>query len=76
MDQFRQSLPGEGARNFTEEATVHNYRHVLAGQDRQALNFKQADFERAAQENEQAARDEVHFAVAQLLACLERKCVK
>ena len=34
-------------------------------QGRQVLNFQQAGFETAVQEYEQAARDEVHFAVAQ-----------
>ena len=34
---------------------------------RQALNFQQAGLERAAQEYEQAARDEVHVAVAQAI---------
>ena len=34
-------------------------------QGRHALNFQQAGFERAAQEYEQAARAEVHVAVAQ-----------
>ena len=54
------------------EATGHNFRNILAEQrvcwkeqDRDALNFQQARFERAAQEYEQAARDEVHVAVAQ-----------
>ena len=64
--------PCRGALNFTEEAHAHNNRNTLAEQQfywqeqgRQDLNFQQAGFERAAQEYEQAARDEVHIAVAQ-----------
>ena len=46
-------------------------------QSRHALNFQQAGFERAAQEPEQTARDEVHVAVLHKLPkCLERKCEK
>ena len=59
-------------RNFKEEANADNYRKILAeqsvyrrGQGRNALNFPQAGFERAAQEDEQAAHDMVHAAVAQ-----------
>ena len=60
--------PWRKTRNFTEEAHAHNYRNLLAeqtcftGQEqgRHALNFQQANFERAAQEYDQAARDEVH----------------
>ena len=37
-------------------------------QGRQALNFQQAGFERAAEEGEQASCDEVHVAVAQARA--------
>ena len=39
--------------------------HVYGREAENALNFRQAGFERAAQEDEQAARDEVHVAVAQ-----------
>ena len=36
------------------------------------MNFQQADFERAAQEYEQGARDEIHVAVAQATEVSER----
>ena len=58
------------AKLLTEEADAHNYRNLLAeqhvywrDQGRNDLNFQQVVFERAAQENEQAARDEVSVAV-------------
>ena len=64
--------PWRSARHFTEEERKHNCLNMLAEQhvyrqeqSRQALNFQHADFERTAQEYEQAARDEVHVAVAQ-----------
>ena len=64
--------PWRKTRNFTEEAHAHNYRNLLAEQHvywqeqgRHALNFQQANFERAAQECEQTDRHEVHVAVAQ-----------
>ena len=53
-------------RNVTEETNALNYRNALAEQhvfwqeqSRQALNFQQTGLERAAQEHEQAAPDEV-----------------
>ena len=46
-------------------------------QGRNASNFQQAGFERAAQGSEQTARDEVHVAVSQATEkCLERRCGK
>ena len=51
--------PWSSVHNFTEEAHAHNY-----GKGRHALNCQQGSIERAAQEREQAARDEVHVAVA------------
>ena len=64
--------PWRSTHNFTEEANAHNHRNLLAVrrvfglvQGRNALNFQQAGFERAAEEHEQAARDEVHVAVVQ-----------
>ena len=58
--------------NFAEEANAHNYRNLSAeqhvhwrNQGRNALNFQQAGFERAAQEYEPAGRDEIHVAAAQ-----------
>ena len=64
--------PGMSTRNFIEEANAHNCRNLLTEQHvhwqeqgRNALNFQQASFERAAQEYGQAVRDEVHVAVAQ-----------
>ena len=68
VDRFHQSL---SSRNFTEEANAHSYRKTLAEQhvhwqeqDRNALNFQQAGVDRAPQECERAAHDEVHVAVA------------
>ena len=59
-------------RNFTQEVNAHNFRNISAEQHvywqeqgRQAWNFKHASFKSAVQESEQAARDEVHDAVAQ-----------
>ena len=64
--------PWRSTRHFTEEADAHHCPNFLAEQHiywqeqgRHALNFQQASFERAAQEYEQAARDEVHVALAQ-----------
>ena len=58
-------------QNFIEEANAHIYRNLFAEQHvhwreqgRNALNFQRTGFERAAQETEQAARDDVHVAVA------------
>ena len=51
--------PWRRTRNFTKEH-VH-----WPEQGRNAVNFQQAGFERAAQEHEQAACDEVHVTVAQ-----------
>ena len=69
---FSSIPPWRSTLNFTEAANAHNYRNILAEQHlywqeqgRQALNFQQAGFETAAQGNEQAARDEVHAAMAQ-----------
>ena len=60
-------------QNFTEEANAHNCRNPLAQQHVYLQRAKQtrfelvqqAGFERAAQKYEQAARGEVHVAVAQ-----------
>ena len=64
--------PWRSTRHCTEEANAHNYRNTLAEQHvcwqeqgRNPLNFQHAGFERATQEFEQAARDELHVAVAQ-----------
>ena len=64
--------PWRSARNVTEETNAHHHWNVMAEQHvhwqeqgRQAWNFQQAGFERAAQGYVQAARDEVHVAVAQ-----------
>ena len=72
MDRFRRSLSGEEHETSHREANAHNCGNMLAEQHvywreqgRNALNVQQAGFERAAQENEEAARDEVHVAVAQ-----------
>ena len=53
------------------EANAHNHWNILAEQrvywqeqGRISLKFQQAGFERATQESEQAARDEVNVAVA------------
>ena len=56
-----QNLHWKSTHNFAEEANVRNWQEC----GRHALNFQQASFERAAQECEQAARGEVHVAVAQ-----------
>ena len=76
--------PWRSTRNFTEEANAHDVGNVSAEQHvhwqeqgRKALNFQQAGFETAAQQHEQAARDEVHVAVAQATEIgPERKCGK
>ena len=49
--------PWRSTQKFTEQANALNYRN--------ALDFQQAGFEGAAQEPEQAARDEAHVAVTQ-----------
>ena len=59
--------PWRSTRNFKEEANAHSSWNQLAEQDtggRDALNFHQAGSDTAAQEYEQAARDEVLVAVA------------
>ena len=66
------NLPWRSVRNFTEEADAHNHRNIVAeqhvywqGQCRNASIFHpQASVEKSAPENEQAAHDEVHVAVA------------
>ena len=72
LDRFHQSPPCRSARDFTGEASAHNFRKILAEQHvywqeqaRNALDFQQAGFGIAAQEYEQAAHDEVHVTVAQ-----------
>ena len=73
MNRFHQTLRGEVSIIFAEEANAHNYRNTLAEQHvywqehgRRALNLE-AGFERAAHVYQQAARDENHVAVAQVI---------
>ena len=81
MDRFHQSVPGdvhvtpERKQPLTmigKYLRMHISLYILAQrhvycqeQGRNALNFQQAGCERAAQDFEEAARDEVHVAVAQ-----------
>ena len=72
MERLHRMLSGEAHEASQRKQTHTIFRNILAEQHvywleqgRNALNFQQADFERAAQEYEQAARDEVHVAVAQ-----------
>ena len=65
------NAPCSSAQHFTGAVNAHYYRNLLAvqhvfwkEQGRNALNCQQAGFERAAQEYEQAARDEADVAVA------------
>ena len=69
----------KSTRDFAETANAHNCRSLLAERHvdwqehgRSALNYQQASFERAAQEYEQAAQDEVHVVPKNP----ERKCGK
>ena len=70
MDRCHQSLPGgvHGASHRKETLTIIGNlaeQHVsLQEQSRHAWKFKHEGFQRAAQEHEQAVRDEVHVAVA------------
>ena len=75
MDRFRQSHPEEGhvTSQRKQTLTVFFFFNILAEQlfygqkqGTHALNFKTAGFGWAAQEYNQAARDEVHVAVAQV----------
>ena len=68
VDRFSQSHPGEVHITSQRKQTVTTLAelHVCwQEQFRHALNFQEAGFDRAAQEEEQTARDEVHVAVAQ-----------
>ena len=69
MDGFRESLPGEVHVTSKWKQTL-----TVVGQEQgsHALNFPQAGFERAAQECERSACDEVHVALA---ACLSVSAV-
>ena len=64
-----------------EEGNAHNGQNYMAEehdywqeQGRNALNIQQSGFEGAVKEYEQAARDEVHVAVAQATEMFGRRC--
>ena len=69
MDRFHQSVPGDVhvTPERKQPLTVIGkcFTYVYQEQGRNALNSQQAGCERAAQDFEEAARDEVHVAVAQ-----------
>ena len=62
MNRFHQSLLVEVHISGSQEHNIFTGRSKAEN----ASDFQRAGFERAAQEYEQAARDEVHVAVAQL----------